>query len=97
MRNSKSSMAFLKYKSNPEQAAEEMLSMNLTVDQYENGVQANRKRCLETFKKADIKWLIEMQEELIAYGEEVIKHFRRKRFIKLLMLELSEFDKPSKK
>lgn len=57
----------------PKKTALELLGINFTPEMYENGVQTQRKRRLETFKKADVKVLIEMEEGLIAFGEKVIK------------------------
>lgn len=57
----------------PKKTALELLGINFTPEMYENGVQTQRKRRLETFKKANVKVLIDMEEELIAFGEKVIK------------------------
>lgn len=61
---------------NPRTAALQLLKAGLKVSEYENGVQADRKKRLETFNKVGIPVLIEMEEKLIAYGEEVISNMK---------------------
>lgn len=84
MNKSKAVRNYLKLQITPQQTADQLFDMNFSAARYEREVQANRKRCLETFRKYDIKFLIEMQEELIAFGEEVIKILKEKQVRRIL-------------
>lgn len=63
----------------PEKTAKELHAIGFTPEMYQNGVQADRKRRLETFKKSKVKVLIEMEESLIEFGEKVMDIMREEK------------------
>lgn len=71
----------------PKKTALELHRSGFKVVDYINGVQADRKRRLETFKKIGIPYLIETEEALIAYGESVISKMKLLNILKFMRNE----------
>jgi len=62
-----------------DKTAKELVAIGFTPEMYQNGVQADRKRRLKTFKESGVQVLIEMEESLIAFGEEVMEIMREEK------------------
>lgn len=57
-------------------SAYQLHKIGMKVTDYEQGIQSERKRRLETFKTVGIPYLIECEEKLIAFGEQVINNMK---------------------
>lgn len=58
---------------NAQETARQLVQIGVRSADYANGIQAKRERRLKTFTEMNVPFLIEMEQNLIDYGKQVIE------------------------